>query len=134
MEKHLESLEREFQGSPYWNLLGIRLKELKVGSVKTELVIQPSLMNVNGALHGGVYASILDSTMGLTSRSLGFEGAVTLQMQLQFLGSAKSGTIYAETNVVHQTRSTALIEGKLFDQDDNLIAHSTGTFKMINRS
>lgn len=131
MNEELESLAEEFRGSPYWGLLGIELKELEVGYAKTQLLIQPSLLNVNKGLHGGVYASILDSTMGVASRSLGFDRAVTLQMNIQFLGAVEQGVIYAEAKVVHQTTSTVLVEGKLFDQYENLLAYSTATFKMF---
>lgn len=133
MENKLDQLAEEFRGSPFWGLLGIELKEMDEGFAKTQLLIQPSHLNVNKGLHGGVYASILDSTMGIASRSLGFDGAVTLQMNVQFLGTVEHGLIYAESKVVHQTKSTVLVEGKLFDQQSNVLAYSTATFKMFRR-
>ncbi|WP_368653094.1 PaaI family thioesterase [Ornithinibacillus sp. 4-3] len=133
MEERLKRLEREFNESTFWQFLGIHIIEIKEGTAKTELNIHPSLLNVNGTLHGGIYATILDSTMGLTSRTIGMDGSVTLQMNVQFLSSVTNGKVYAEANIVHRTRSTALVEGKLYDETNKLLAHSTATFKMIRK-
>ena len=51
-------------------------------------------------------------------------------MDIQLLKPAIEGVIYSEATVIHKRRSTVLAEGKLVDKERNLIAHSTGTFKV----
>ena len=130
MNKQLEKVSHEFEQSAFWNLLGLELNELKEGFAKITLPIQPSFINVKKSVHGGIYTSVLDTTMGIAARSLGFDEVVTLQMNIQFLQSIDNGVMYSEASVLKRTRSTALMEGKLFDKEDNLIAHCTGTFKI----
>lgn len=55
-----------------------------------------------------------------------------IELNIQFLKPVIESTIYSEAKVVHQRRSTVLVEGKLFDDEKNLIAHSPGTFKVSN--
>ncbi len=68
--------------------------------------------------------------MGMAGRSLGFNEVMTIQLSIQYLKPVIESAIYSEATVVHQSRSTVLVEGKLFDEEKNLVAHSTGTFKV----
>ena len=129
-DSYLKTVKADFKKSPFWEFIGLQMKELQVGHVELHLPFNPSFLNVRNSVHGGVYASVLDTTMGMAGRSLGFDEIITIQMNIQFLKPILEGAIYSEATVVHQSRSTVLVEGKLFDEEKNLIAHSTGTFKV----
>lgn len=136
MSGELDGVRQDFEKSAFWNFLGLELVELRNGYAKLKLPIQSSFINAKKSVHGGVYASILDTTMGMATRSLGYEKVVTLQMNIQFLKSIENGIIKSEATVLNQSHSTALIESKLFDEENNLIAFCTGTFKttMVDNS
>lgn len=130
VEIHLNTLQTNFEKSPFWKLIGLQVKEVREGHVELYLPFSPSLLNIQSSVHGGVYASVLDATMGMVGRTLGFDHVLTMQMNVQFLKPVVEGIIYSEATVISQSRSTILAEGKLFDENQNLIAHCTGSFKV----
>ena len=69
--------------------------------------------------------------MGFTARSLGYDEVTTLEMGIHFLKSIQEGTVFAKGNVIHQNRSTILVEAEMFDEEGNKLAHSTGTFRAV---
>lgn len=127
----MEKIIQDFKSSEFWKFIGLELEEMKKGNVTLKLPIQSSFLNVKDSVHGGIYASILDTAMGFSARSLGFEAVTTLEMNVHFLKGASSGTVYAIGNVIHENRSTVLMEAELFDENDNKLAHSTGTFRAV---
>jgi len=131
MGNHLDSIQKDFKTSPFWDFIGLQLKELKKGYVELYLPYNPNFRNVRDSVHGGIYASVLDTSMGMAGRTLGSDEVMTIQMNIQFLKPIVEGGIYSEASVISESRSTALIEGRLFDEDKNLIAHSVGTFRVV---
>jgi len=127
----MEKIIQDFESSNFWNFIGLELGEIKEGSVTLKLPIKKDFHNVKNTVHGGMYASILDTTMGFSARSLGYDAVTTLDMDIHFLGAVSKGTIHAVGNVIHQNRSTFLVEATLYDEDENRLAHSTGTFKVF---
>ncbi|RBP94408.1 acyl-CoA thioesterase [Cytobacillus firmus] len=128
--EHLQKVRADFEGSPFWNFIGLRLNELKEGYILLALPIQKDFINVRNSVHGGIYASVMDTAMGMAGRSLGYDEVATLQLNIQYLKSVMDGTVYSEAEIVHQNRSTVLIEGRLKNEDGELIGHCTGTFKL----
>ncbi|MFJ7735556.1 PaaI family thioesterase [Lysinibacillus sp. NPDC097287] len=126
----LEKLKTDFKPSPFSEFIGLQMKELQEGHVELYLPFNPSFNNGHNSVHGGVYATVLDTVMGLVGKTLGFSEVMTIQLNIQFLKPVIECAIYSEATVVHQRRNTVLVEGKLFDEEKNLIAHSTGTFKV----
>lgn len=130
VEENLQNVKSDFEGSPFWNFIGLQLIELKEGAVSLALPFQKDFINVRKSVHGGIYASILDTTMGMVARTLGNSEVSTLHLNIQFLKSALDGTIYSEGKVIHQSRNTVFVEGKIMDETGDLLGHCTGTFKV----
>jgi uncharacterized protein (TIGR00369 family) len=127
---HLQKVKSDFENSPFWNFIGLELKELEEGHVLLALPIQKEFMNVRNSVHGGIYASVLDTAMGMAGRTLGFDEVATLHLDIQYLKSVMDGTVYSEASIIHQNRNTVFIEGRLKNEDGELLGHCTGTFKL----
>lgn len=59
--KHIEALLALINHSPYFELLSMRVCQLDVGYSRVELDLSNQHMNPFGAIHGGVYSSIIDT-------------------------------------------------------------------------
>lgn len=128
--EHLQIVRSDFENSPFWNFIGLELKELEEGHVLLALPIKKEFINVRNSVHGGIYASVLDTAMGMAGRSLGFDEVATLHLDIQYLNSVMDGTVYSEASIIHQNRNTVFIEGRLKNEDGELLGHCTGTFKL----
>ena len=85
VSKFLEQMKIDFEASGYWQLVGMKFEQLEEGRAQVMLPYRDNLLNVSGTVHGGIYMSLLDTTMGVTARSIGYQNASTLQMTTQFL-------------------------------------------------
>lgn len=128
----LALVREEFNGSPFWQYLGIEVESLTTGRARIRLDLRPQFLNVNEGVHGGVIVSLIDSAMGLTLRSLTTSQHVTESMTTQFLREPKAdGILYATGDVVRQGRKLVAMRGEVVDEVDRLIAVAMATFVNI---
>ena len=88
-------------------------------------------LNINGVVHGGVYATILDTAMGGAVVSLLAEGEVTATTSLyvEFLRPSREGQrLRARGEVVRRGRHLAFVQGNLYDGDEKLLSQAHGTW------
>ena len=57
----------------------------------------------------------------------------TTQMNVHFLGSVSEGRITCYGEVVHRTRRTATAEGRVYDEQGDLVAMGTGSFRIFEK-
>lgn len=116
--------------------LGMTMDTVESGRVTFTIDARPELSNPLGTLHGGIYATILDSAMGCAVHSqLGAGvGYGTLEMKINLLRAVPTTgeTLTASGTVLHLGRSTALAEGRITDEQGRVVAHGTETC-MIHR-
>lgn len=130
-EHFLSELKETFASSKYWNKVGLNHEDLAKGYSKISINLIEENLNMSGNLHGGIMMSALDIGMGLATRTLGPKKVSTIQMEVRFLQEINSGNVYAECKVIHLTKNTAVIEGKIINEVGDLIAFSTSTFKLF---
>jgi uncharacterized protein (TIGR00369 family) len=88
-------------------------------------------LNINGVVHGGVYATILDTAMGGAVVTILRETEVTATTSLyvEFLRPAREGqTLRAEGRLVRRGRHLAFVQGQLTDGDGTLLSQAHGTW------
>lgn len=128
--EHVEKIRQDFTESAFWNFIGLEIEALDEGHVILHLPYQKAFDNVRNTIHGGIYMSVIDTTMGMFCRSLGFDDVVTIQMNTQFLQSVIEGDLSCTASLISQSRSTVLVEGKLFNDQEEMVGYSTATFKV----
>jgi uncharacterized protein (TIGR00369 family) len=85
--------------------------------------------NVMGTLHGGVLATLADSAMGFAFATtlVADESFATLEMKISFLRPVWRASLTASATVVQRGKTTGLVECRVTDERDRLIAHATST-------
>ena len=99
--------------------------------------IQPEHMNRTGRLHGGVVATLLDTTMGYSGvhadGDAGPRSCVTLSLTVNFVGAVSEGRLTIEARRTGGGKTIFFAEGNVRDAAGNLIATATGSFRYITR-
>lgn len=113
--------------------IGVKVDEVEPGRAVLCVDIEDIHLNGNGTLHGGVYSSLLDNAMGLSVSSLVGLRTATTQMNVHFLGAVREGRVTCRSEVVHRTRRTATAEGRVYDEEGNLVAMGTGAFRIFEK-
>lgn len=96
--------------------------------------VQPILHNNLDILHGGITATVLDTTMGSLANYLLPEGygAVTNQLNIHYIAPGIGETLRCKAEIVHKGTKTMVISGEAYRSDGKKIAYATGTFFTIS--
>jgi uncharacterized protein (TIGR00369 family) len=91
----------------------------------------PAFLNPMGGIHGGWYATLLDSAMGCAvhTRMPAGRGYTTAELSVNIVRAIgpKVLRVRAEGKVLHAGRQLATAEGRLYGPDGTLYAHATTT-------
>ena len=118
---------------PFVDHLGFELTLFENGASRILYTPKPEHLNSFGVTHGGALMSLMDVSMATAARSVQTEmGVFTIEMKTSFMQPAR-GPLRAEGSLIHRTRSMAFTESRIFDAEDRLCAHATGTFKYVAR-
>jgi acyl-CoA thioesterase len=111
-------------------LLGMSGRMLEDGHCQFEVALAPQHLNPYGAVHGGIVYTLVDYAMGgaMVARLEGDERCATLEIKINYLASARDGVICAEAWVVERTKRIGVLEARVREASDRLLAMATGTF------
>ncbi len=128
----------EFQVTiPFVEALGFELLRFENGESEIAMTPREEHMNSWSVVHGGVSMTLLDVAMAHAARSPNVgvppdpRGVVTIEMKTSFMRPGL-GRLVARGKLLQRTSSFAFCEGGIYDTDDKLVAHATGTFKYLS--
>lgn len=120
---------------PIMSTVGIDGFEFAEGRFAFRLTPAEFHYNPLGSVHGGVFATLLDSACGCAVHTRLPAGTLytSLDLNVKFLRpvTMATGPITAEGSVVHLGRRTALAEGRIVDAAGKLYATATSTCVII---
>lgn len=118
---------------PFVHHLGFELKLFEGGLSQIDFEPKPEHLNSFYVTHGGASMTLLDVAMAVAARSISQEmGVVTIEMKTSFMQAAR-GKLVAKGRLIHRTATLAFTEASIFDAQDRICAHATGTFKYVKR-
>jgi len=116
---------------PISQTMDFSLMEVSLGQAVFQGV--PQLMHYNplGTVHGGWYATLLDSAMGcaVQTRLVAGQGYTTAELSVNIVRAAshETGPLRAIGTVIHCGRQLATAEGRIVDAQGKVYAHGTTT-------
>lgn len=122
--------------NPLFNLIGARLLFAKDGAASIELPVSRCLTQGQGAVAGGILATLADEAMAHAVISL-LDGrrTVTMEMNIRFLRATdpdKGGMLTATASVVKPGRSILVAEAKIHDDAGRLLVAAGGSFFVVD--
>jgi len=116
---------------PIAELVGFDLVEVGEGHASFELDPAERHYNPLGTVHGGIAATLLDSSMGVAVHTTLNEGQTytTLELKVNYVRAITedTGRVVATGSVIHRGGRVATAEARLTDADGKLLAHGTST-------
>jgi uncharacterized protein (TIGR00369 family) len=109
----IAALEAVNGASPFNRLAGFRVTQASAGEVVLAGAGAAELLNHAGALHAGVQSALIDTACGFAAGTVA-GNVVTVQMNVQFLASAKGDRFEARARVVKAGRTQVFAEAQLF--------------------
>ncbi|MFZ3591451.1 PaaI family thioesterase [Bacillus sp. DJP31] len=118
--------------SLFSDLLGFQAISYEKGNVILQLQIEDYHKNSIGTVHGGVIATMIDNIIGATITSLVSLPSTTINLNISYTKPAVDGLLIAKATILQQGYRIVTGEGIITDQDDQMIAKGTGTFKILH--
>lgn len=118
-------------GPPINYTVDFTLDEVEPGRAVFSLTPGEQHYNPIGSVHGGIFATLLDSAAGCAVQSILPQGMAytSLDLTVKFLRpiTVDTGPVRAIGTVVNKGRQTALAQAQLVDAKDRLLAHATSS-------
>jgi uncharacterized protein (TIGR00369 family) len=131
----LETMQAMLRGElpypPISKTLDFHLLEIEEGRALFQGTPGPSHLNPMGTIHGGWYATLLDSALGCAVHTMmpAGRGYTTAELGINLVKAIgpKAARVRAEGKVIHCGRQLATAEARLYGPDGTLYAHGTTT-------
>jgi uncharacterized protein (TIGR00369 family) len=131
----LETLQAMLRGElpypPIVKTLDFNLMEVEPGKAVFQGTPGPAHLNPMGTIHGGWYATLLDSALGCAVHTMmpAGRGYTTAELSVNLVRgiNGKAPRVRAEGKVIHCGRQLATAEARLYGPDGTLFAHGTTT-------
>jgi uncharacterized protein (TIGR00369 family) len=131
----METMEAMLRGElpypPMAKTLDFNLMEVEPGKAVFQGTPGPSHLNPMGSIHGGWYATVLDSALGCAVHTMmpAGRGYTTAELSVNLVRAinGKAPRVRAEGKVIHCGRQLATAEARLYGPDGTLFAHGTTT-------
>lgn len=126
----------ELPSAPMAVTLNYLMMEVELGRVVIQGNPTEAVLNVQGSVHGGWFASVLDAAVGNAIHSMlpPGKGYTTLDLSVKMLRaiSPNIGRVRAIGTVIQVGRKIATAEGKIFGPDGKLHAFATTTCLVLD--
>jgi uncharacterized protein (TIGR00369 family) len=128
-----ELIKNLYKRIPYYSTLGLEIKDIGNGRASFEILIREELTQ-NGMVHGGVIASLIDSSCACAAFSLVYpKGYITtIDLQVEYLKPAFKGYLFAKAKCIKSGKNIYFCKAKVWNEEDQLI--STGSSKLLRMS
>jgi uncharacterized protein (TIGR00369 family) len=128
---HVQAVIAAINQGPYFKHLSMPVKEMGIGYSIVELKVGNEHLNPFGGIHGGAYASVIDTAAyWATYCELGEGvGLISIDLKIDYLAPISSGVITTKGRSIKIGKSMCLAEATATDKDGKWLAH--GTSKMM---
>ncbi|GAC1378929.1 MAG: PaaI family thioesterase [Ktedonobacteraceae bacterium] len=130
-----EKLIQATHASGFFQLLGMRIDTAEAGVGKVHITVDERLMHPQMIVHGGVIFTLADTAMSMAALSVYPAGTrvSTIEAKINYLLPIRAGELMAEAGIVHQGRSTAVLEATVYNLQEGerkAVARMLGTFSI----
>ena len=112
-------------------LVGAPQPEASDGTARLEVDVDERHLNPAGAVHGGMLATLVDTTMGAAVRStVEDDSPATSQLTVTYLRPGKPGKLSVTARVSKSGDSLTVCEADV-EQDGKTLVHALATFALV---
>jgi uncharacterized protein (TIGR00369 family) len=118
---------------PYFRLLSMKILSLSPGSALMEVEMEEKHLQAFGFVHGGVFASIID-TAAFWSAFCELDenvGITSVDLKLNYLAPVRKGKLIARGTRLKLGKTLGLGEADIRSEDGKLIAQGTSTLIVL---
>lgn len=131
--QYVEAVSALVNRSPYFTLLSMSIRDVGIGYSLLDIDVQNKHLHPFEAVHGGVFASIIDSAAFWAVFCEVDEnvGMTSVDLKVNYLAPAQSGKLIARGRRIKLGKTLALGEAEVINQENTILAHGTSTLIIL---
>ena len=132
--EHIKAFLDLINRGPYLELLSVKVCEMDIGYSKVEVELQNKHMNSFGAIHGGVYASLIDTAAywAVYCQIDENTGYTSIDVCVNNLSTVHEGKIIVEGKSIKVGKSLCMAEAIARDSTGRILAHGTSKLMILH--
>ena len=131
----IDLIEEYIKSNHFGAFIGMDFELLNPGKTLYTIEIKNQHLATPNMAHGGLISALLDASMGVGALSMVAENnqvVSTVEMKVNFLRAVRLGDKLSATSiVVRKGKNTIVMQSEARNQDDKLVAVSSGTFFIL---
>jgi uncharacterized protein (TIGR00369 family) len=122
--------DRQILAKDFSELIGLVTYRHQDGTCVSEMELDQRHLSLAVRVHGGVLASMLDTTLGgaVFGAIPKGKGCATMSLNINFFRPVTAGKLVCTARLGNLSRRTAYASGEIHDEKGRLIASATATF------
>lgn len=131
---HVAALLVLVNKGPFFRLLSMTVCDVGTGFARVEIDLEEKHHNPSGGIHGGVYASIIDTAAYYAAYCSVPEdaGLISIDLKVDNLAAVNAGRIIAEGKLIKAGRTICLTEATVKSPEGKVLAHGTSKLLVTN--
>src|SRR4030066_1895814 len=129
-KKYLDGVKEVTNRSPFYQLLGMKVLEIRDGTCIIEMPFRKNLTHPYGIAHGGAIASLADSAVAMALIDLvdPRDRITTIEFKINFFASIDKGELEAHAKIIHKGSKTAVGDVEVVNEKGKLVAKLVATY------
>jgi uncharacterized protein (TIGR00369 family) len=126
----LEKIREKFANNHFPRLVGIEIDSMESGRARLSLEVTQKHLQLQGIMHGGAIATLIDTAVAFAIVSVSEPGArfSTVELKVNYLSAIKEGRVIADAWLVRDGRRIVVAECDVFDPAGQLAAKGLLTY------
>ncbi len=131
--EHVARVIQMLNNAPYFKLLSIAVQEIGQSYSIMTAEVSEKHFTPFGGIHGGAYASMLDSAAYWAAYASVDEdaGMTSLDLSVNMLAPAKDGELHIRGELIRAGRTISLTEASIYNSDGRLLAHAVSKMMIV---
>ena len=132
-DQQRQRITRGLERMRFGQMLGIQLEKAERGMATMSFEVTDSLKQVNGVVHGGAIASLIDTATAFAIIPLlkEEETASTIELSISYLRPLIAGKVTCSALVRREGKRLIALSADVLDSDGNLAATSLSTYMRL---
>ncbi|HXG66139.1 MAG TPA: PaaI family thioesterase [Blastocatellia bacterium] len=128
------AIREKFQTNHFPKYLGIELDSMEPGRARLSVAVKPELLQLQGVMHGGAIASLVDTAVAfaIISVSEPEDRFTTVEMKVNYLSPIREGRAVADARLIRNGRRIIVADCDVYDANGKLAAKGLLTYIRLN--
>lgn len=130
----LEKIRAKFEQNHFPKMVGIEIDTIEPGRAKLSLEVSEKHRQLQGIMHGGAIATLIDTAVAFAIVGASEPGAkfTTIELKVNYLSPLVEGRVVADARLIRDGKRIVVAECDVFDPTGKLAAKGLLTYMRLN--